>query len=430
MADTGAKISTRFLTSDKNRSVGARLIMTTLNPVTGTAASANQTIRFKFPSQRRGSYMDFQNSFIKYTVKSSETVNLSSIGCGGFIGQAHVRSGGSTLSSNTNYPVWRSAMTKLGTPTEYLKRDGAIMQGTDTTQIGQVLTKDVEQTFTDPLQNLGSLFQVSAYVPCMAQALELDLVLAGNTDNFIYKEDGVSGDPGYRSAATVFNAHMNAAGGLVFTDIEIYLAIVEVNEQTHKEIVREHSAIFKYLCNNVQCYTTTIAQSSRSSYNLGCSLSSVNTLHVTMRAPRTVSGGAKNSIFLRGGLNNVRLMIDGSIFQFSQGIDARALSVVKAWERIAGHHLSETSITGISDSAVDYDAQDFILSIDLESMSSRSETMRSGYNLSNSVVQLLFDWGAGTSPATGITVDIFVMYDSMISCNVGMDGLTSWEATV
>jgi hypothetical protein len=212
MGDDNTAISSRFLTDDKKRGL-ARSYFSRIVPLTGNNATPNQNIRFSMPNNRPGTYIDGEHSFIRYKVTTAcvADTHLSVVGCGGFVKSAILRSSGSYLSQIDNYPTYRALHVRSSHPLDYLKGDGCIMSGSLNAINGVQIKAASSRTFVDPLSNFGSVFASNRYIPAFsASALELELLLAGATDNYIYKE------------ATDHTAHtLLGNSGISFSDIEL-----------------------------------------------------------------------------------------------------------------------------------------------------------------------------------------------------------------
>ena len=163
-----SQISDRFLLNEsKKRSAPASTKFSRISPISSSTALPNETIRFRFPSQSPGRYMDPSQSFISYNVTSGAVPGPMSVcGCGGFVRTSLVRCAGQHLSSIENYPFWRNLYTKQHVPEDFLKTDGAIMMGTADANNGEaVLIASTPRSYVDFLSNFAPIFQLDKMIP-------------------------------------------------------------------------------------------------------------------------------------------------------------------------------------------------------------------------------------------------------------------------
>lgn len=404
MDDTA--ISTRFLTADKRRGAPARLQYTQITPLTGTSAAAGETIRWKLPSNRIGVYADFDFSFIemKLTVAGQTgNITLNMSGIGGLFKQVVVRNAGSHLSDINQYDVWRNIHFKESVTPEFLSNDGSIIMGTKNSDEGLNLS-DGTALFCDFLPNLSSVFQVGKYVPLFsADGLELDIVTG-------------SADFGFLSSLT-------AGGTVSFSDMKLHLATVEVAPEIDRAIISEHDGVFKYLLNNSGHFVTTIPSgSSMHNFNIGASYSSLNKLDFVLVNPAFV---ATKHDFTKSSLKKATLLIDGNPIIYTQGQFVGSAAVNLTYSRGSMHMMADQQKSQNYD-AVDYMSKGYIVSFDLETLVGKSETLRSGVNVSASTLQLVLEFSTATT--LQLTCHCFAYYDALMSMDVA--GTRQFEISI
>lgn len=404
MDDTA--ISTRFLTSDKKRGAPARLTYTQITPLTGTTAQAGETIRWKLPSNRVGTYADFDYSFLEMKVtiaNQTGIVTLNVAGLGGLFKQVVVRNAGSHLSDINSYDVWRNIHFKESVKPEFLTNDGSIIMGTESNLKGQDLANGTA-VLCDFLPNLASVFQVSKYVPLFsADGLELDIV---------------TGDAQYG-----FITALTAGATVTFSDMKIHLAIIETAPEVDRAIIAEHDGVFKYLLNNSGHFVTTIPSgSSTHNFNIGASYSSLNKIDVVLVNP---VGVANKHLFNRNSLSKATLLIDGSPVIYSQGQFVGSEAVNLCYSRGAMHMMADMSLFQ-NYTIANYLSNAYIVSFDLETLVGKAETLRSGVNVSASTLQLVLDFSTQTS--ANLTCHVFAYYDALMSMDVA--GTRQFEISI
>lgn len=404
-------ISTRFLTSDKSRGAPARLQYSQVSPHTGTESVAGQVIRFKIPSNRVGTYLDADFSFLQMTVVCTSlsgditTRQLAPAGIGSFFKQIIVRNAGSHLSDVSEYGVWRHLHMYQSVPKEFLSNDGNVIMGSLDVDGGRNLANDKTLTLCDFLTNLSSVFQTNKYIPLFSSdSIEIDLVL---------------GDKGYG-----FIEDLNSNATVKFTDIKLNLAIVECAPEVDREIISAHQGVFKYLLHNSAHYVSTIpAANLAHTFNIGCSYSSLNRIDFVMVDQGNPTTGKYH--FVKRDLKKATLLIDGVPVIYTSGQTSEHDAVNLCYARGAQHALGDMSLTSLATNT-DYSGKRFIGSFDLEALVGRSETLRSGMNVSASTVQLVLEFSnVSISPTT---LHVFCYYDALMSMDIA--GTRQFEISI
>ena len=404
MDDTA--ISTRFLTADKRRGAPARLQYTQITPLTGTSASAGETIRYKFPSNRVGTYADFDYSFLEMRVKiSGQTgpVALNVAGIGGCFKQVVLRNAGSHISDINSYDVWRNLHFKQSVTQDFMGLDGNIIMGTNTTSSGRELSNG-SIVLCDFLPNLASLFQSSKYVPLFsADGLELDIVL---------------GDAQYG-----FITALTPGATVEFLDMKLHIATIEVSPEVDKAIISQHDGVFKYLLNNSAHFVSTIPNgTSLHNFNIGASFSSLNKIDFVLV---NAGAGVDKHRFIKHTLKKANLLVDGTPIIYAQGQNSIHDAVNLTYSRGAMHMMTDMSLYQ-NHTSDNYGDDAYIISFDLETLVGKSENLRSGINVSASNLQLVLEFSIPTM--TQITCHSFCYYDAL--CSMDVAGTRQFEISI
>ena len=406
-------ISKRFIPQEKKRGAPARFQIVKLTPLGGTTATVNQRIRFHLPSNRVGSYLDAENSFISLSFNTNHAVSkLGGGGVGGFFSDVVLRNGGNHLSTISRFDVFRNYMVKNGSiPTDYADRDGKIMSGTYGASDDGGYVAGLDHTLVDPLSNYAPLFRSGSYIPLFSSSpLELELQFGQLVKNIDWMND------------------VNEPTILTFANIQLHLAIIEVDPRVDRQIIMANDSLFKYLVNNVSYFSHQISTNSTSSiFNIGASFSSANKVDVMMTlVNRPDPKMADDQVFMRTLLKKLSLMVDGQTV-LTPYIECGEKAINLAYSRIAQHGLCDYSLTQSMDTSAKYISQSYIVSFDLETVLNNKD-IRSGLNLSSSISQLQFEFSAAVG--ADVRVHVFVYHDAMVSMAVGPNSTRTFEVSI
>lgn len=404
-------VSKRFVPVEKSRAAPSRFQIVRITPLGGTTGVPNQKIRIQFPSNRIGSYLDAENSFISMGFKCPQDVlSLGYGGLGGFFSDVVLRNGGQNLSSLNRNDIFRNYTAKTQIPREYIERDGWIMSGMGTrASTDPIFTGGTVHTLVDPLSNYAPLFRTGSYVPLFtADHLELELTFGTLIQNLDWNHEDT------------------APSSLEFSEITLHLAIIEVAPEVDKQIISANNGVFKYLTNNVSYFNYSIASSMSSAiFQLGASFSSCNKIDIMMTNVTKAQKDALDQHFIRHNLKRVSLLVDGSQVLVPY-ISAESPSIALAMARIAQHGLSDYSTSQRHPWTELYVDDSFIISFDTETTLQKSGELRSGLNLSSSISQISMEFAAAIG--ADVRVHIFVYYDSLASMD--LSGTRNFEQSI
>jgi hypothetical protein len=397
-------ISSRFLTSDKGRAAPARLSFSKITPITGNSAVSDQTIRLHLPSNRVGVYADPEASFLQFSVVTPLTATMSPIGALGFLKNIVVRNTSNYLSTIDRNEIYRNILSKcVPENVHYNQADGSIIHGMKDKNSGIQLVAATKYTFCIFMTDLGmSFFQNGSYIPLFsADSLEIDLLLGKFSDNF----SGLSVD-------------YDASSKIIFSDIVLNLATLEVPAPVDASIIKQHGGVFKFMAQNVGHYQNRIdAGASSSTFTVGMSYSSLNRL-VCVLVNDIPDTNDQISLFSKNRLMRATLLNDGIPVLTAQGLQCEHDAVNLCYSRVSNHCLTDTSViqSGRAEDG-DYKTSAFMFAFDLESLSGKSESLRSSLNVSMTNTQLVLDFGAGGCEFN-CTLHVFPHYDALISLDL------------
>jgi hypothetical protein len=410
MTEEKTVISDRLLTDSKPKGAPARLKYVRLLPVSTPSAVGGGTITYRFPSNTVGNYLDSAYSFFKSDITVSEDCTLGVSGIGSLWDRVTLRCGGQTISTNRNYSTWRNMHTKMTVSEDFLQTDGNIILGTDSMDSGASFLKDETKTLCDFLPNLSSFFATGKYIPLYSsESMELEITIGNNNFGFSYTD------------AAEAAAHAANPRGLVFENLELVLAILEVDPTTDLAIKEAHSGLFKYQINNYDSFKATIPENTDSfSYNCGMSFKSLNQVLVVI-TPQLENHFDQYSSFVKNFIKRAQVLIDGNPLAYVSPQQNDKSSVNKCFERISTHSLSDYSVHGNHNSA-EYEFGSYVLAFDMETLQSKN-TIRSGINVGSSVSEIVLEFTEKLPEAMNVT--IFCAHDALVSMD--LIGTRLWE---
>jgi hypothetical protein len=398
-------ISSRFLSTERGRAAPARANMSKITPITGNTSVANETIRFQLPNSRVGTYADPERSMLSFTVEVDKECKMSPLGALGFFKNIVVRNASNYLSTIDRNNIYRNMLHRCAPENVlYSQTDGHILHGmldvTTGARIGPGPTE--KKTFVIFMTDLCGLFQTGSMIPLFtSDFLEIDMLLSAVSDNL-----------------TFVDMSSNEVTSLKFSDIVLNLATVEIPADVDSSIIKEQNGLFKYPCQNVGHFqSSVIANTSSHTFNLGMSYSSLNRLLIVM-VPNKAPNEDQISIFSKNNVVRATLFNDGNPQQISGGIESKHDAINLAFARISNHALTDTSfIQSASEGGSAYADNSFMIAFDLESLSGKSESLRSSLDVTNTNTQLVLDFGVGGS-TEDVTLHVFPLYDTLISLDL------------
>lgn len=423
-------ISQRFTNLNKDRAAPSRLHYAKILPLGSTTARAGEIIRISLPANRSATSIDWNASYLRVDIKPLHDIILSEdAGFMGMFSSITLRNSGSVLHQITNHGPYRSLFSKLLYSEDVLRKDFCIMSGTGRRIIRAT---DPALTLCEPMSNFGGITSLNKYISLnTADSLTFDLQLGSATYGVcttMADTDPKTLTPSTAEIATgLANANLMESdpNGLVLSNIEFVCAFVETSPAVEKSILQAHGGIFKYLSQNVASFMSNVPKDSTiHNFNVGCSFSSANCIYVGFRKIKEKQYH-QFADFVKVELKNVTLFIDGQAMVLSGGIDVSKSAIVKAHQRISNHHLSDGTIAGI-ELQTTYEIESYIICFDLETIQERSNTLRSGFDLSSTTTNLEVQFTDKTKDP--LLMDVFVSYDCMVSCDMTTN--RNWEVSI
>lgn len=411
---------------EKPTAVDAKYYTHTCLPVNGTSFGGGEIVRIDVPCSQYGTYLDTQNSYLKFTINNTSKtaadanalVNIDGSAYS-FIDRQQVLYSGYTLEDISDLGVLASILLDNNTDMESRMTYWHILAGTHKHTFSEAAVRHGAQiaaggSLTVFIPVLGSIVgqNLDKYLPIgqltASDSLRLELTLAQN------------GAPVKTAAAT-------DTGAFTITDVEYVAHIVKLSDDA-ESMVRRSITGGKYRIHGdtYRSFNQTLSNGvNNSTVNIPVKVSSLKTLLIAHRYQASISGKNKASITnrTRGDLKEYYFQI-GSVRLPQKPIKTddtycaeAQIELQKALHQYSrkGLALSYMSADWVSTATTDnYGA--FVVGIDLESFSGKSDVLNQG--LSTISQPLHFIGTYDTLPADAI-ITTFAHFDQILEIEVG-----------
>jgi hypothetical protein len=295
--------------NQKQRAVASRSYRVKVNPANGQTFSAGQTINIDLPSNLAGTYVNWNQCYLKFKVTNTEasaanTFVLDRCGAAGFIERVQCQTAGAQIFDLPNWNVLMTILMDMDSSPAYKAGYGNILMGTNGGhQAGETLIDDESRTYCVPFtlhpfgmstpHRLHPLFSLS---PVQFKLTLASKALAG------------------KSLGT---------GSLSFTEVELVCVFTELSPAAQSQVDSMTGGIYNILASSYQNVgTSMVAASTAVTANLGVSVSSLERVIVCHRP--TASLGAA---FYNLGNRTKNYLTEYQIFVNGESYPARPIKV-------------------------------------------------------------------------------------------------------
>lgn len=310
--------------SQKRRSVASRSYRVKISPVNGQNFSAGQTVNFDLPSNLSASYINWNQSYLKYKVTAATNPITVDKAASCFISRVQCMTAGAQIFDCPSWNVLMNVLLDTDSSPGYKAGYGNILMGTQgSNPAGEVLDAGVARVFCVPftLHPFGMstphrLMPLSSSAP-----VQFKLTLASIQE------------AGYAATAPT---------ALSFEEVELVCVFTELSASAEQQVMQMNGGQFNILANSWQAISTSMeAASTAVTSNVGISVSSLERVLVVHRPNTSVTGQTfySQSNRITNGLSEWSLLINGE--QYPQ----RPIKVEGAGaECIAEYLLSDHSL--------------------------------------------------------------------------------------
>lgn len=419
-------ITDKLMYATKPTAVDAKYYTHTCLPVNGTSFGGGEIVRIDVPCAQYGTYLDTQNSYLKFTINNTSkntsdanaVVNIDGSAYS-FIDRQQILYSGYTLEDISDYGVLASILLDNNTSMESRMTYWHILAGTHKHTYTEAQARHGLQiaaggSLTVYIPVLGSIVgqNIDKYLPLgqltASDSLRLELTLAQ------------AGVPVKTNAAT-------DTGTFTITDVEYVAHIVKLSDDA-EAMVRRSITGGKYRIHgdSFRSFNQTLSSGvNNSTVNIPVKVSSLKTMLIAHRYQTSITGKNKASVTNRTRADLTEYYIQvGSVRLPQKPIKTNDTYCAEAQIELqkALHQFSRKGIS-LSYMAVDWvatatsaDHGAFVVGMDLESFSGKSDVLNQGMNTMSQPIHFIGTYDG--LPADAI-VTTFCHFDQILEIEVG-----------
>lgn len=266
--------------SKKARAVSSRHTRQILNAVDGNKFYCDGTTTIEIPGNQIATYMDFQNSYLRFTVQNDHVqhdyseggTNYSALGdiylASGYdlIQRIEILADGQTLSNIQNYNVVVNQYLDSEVGEDYRKTLGSLISKTsqsvghkDTLHFPQVSSLGVssKETICLPLI-LTPFFNVNKYIPLVGRSnIQIRIHWARAIDAFSFEQYYVGIDD----------------NKIVLSPVDFICSTVRLSAEANAMVIANTGGIFELITSDIRCAEGTHEMFESGSINMDCGFS-------------------------------------------------------------------------------------------------------------------------------------------------------------
>jgi hypothetical protein len=308
--------------NQKRRSVASRSYRVKISPNNGQTFSAGQTVNIDMPSNLAGTYVNWNQAYLKFKVTPSAACVLDKGGASGFISRVQCQTAGAQIFDLPNWNVLMAILMDMDSSPAYKAGVGNVLLGTHGgKQSGETLSTS-ERTFCVPfvLHPFGMSTPHRLMPLFSSSPVQFKIVL----------ED---------AAKAVVSA---AAVTLAYTEVELVCVFTELSPGAQAQVDQMSGGMYNILAASYQNVGTTMTAGSTSvTANLGISVSSLERIIVCHRPTDTINVTTGYSL----GNRSKNYLSEYSIFINGEQYPARPVKLDdKCAEALAEYLLSDHSL--------------------------------------------------------------------------------------
>ena len=434
----------------KRRAVASRSYRVKISPSNGQNFTAGQTVNIDLPSNLAGTYVNWNQCYLKMKTTLTGAASLDRCGAAGFINRVQCMTAGAQIFDLPNWNVLMTILMDGDSSPAYKAGVGNVLMGTNGGfQGGEDLADGVARTFCVPfvLHPFG-----------MSTPHRLQPLFSSSPVQFKITLESI--ENALQTAGTPPTA-------LAFTEVELVCVFTELSPGAQAQVDQMSGGVYNVLASSYQNVGTTMGADSAVTANLGLSVSSLERIIVCHRPTGTINdvdfyslgNRAKNglqqySIFINGEQYPARpvivenkgaealaeyLLSDHSLVNFDKQSSFNV--AVKSNASYSGNGTDGASVVvgvaqpyiidapaGANIGAIDTssDIGSFITAVELETGLSdgRSQRLYSGVSTISSTV----NYRGTYSGAAACQIDFFAQFTVLLSLNTR--GTNVWSVSV
>jgi hypothetical protein len=434
----------------KRRAVASRSYRVKVSPSNGQNFTAGQTVNIDLPSNLAGTYVNWNQCYLKMKTTLTGAARLDRCGAAGFINRVQCMTAGAQIFDLPNWNVLMTILMDGDSSPAYKAGVGNVLMGTNGGfQGGEDLADGVARTFCIPfvLHPFG-----------MSTPHRLQPLFSSSPVQFKITLESI--ENALQTAGTPPTV-------LTFTEVELVCVFTELSPGAQAQVDQMSGGVYNVLASSYQNVGTTMGADSAVTANLGLSVSSLERIIVCHRPTGTINdvdffslgNRAKNglqqySIFINGEQYPARpvivenncaealaeyLLSDHSLVNFDKqssfniavaqnvSFTSNGLDGLSAIVGVAQPYTEDTPAgANIGAVGTDSDIGSFITAVELETGLSdgRSQRLYSGVSTISSTV----NYRGTYSGAAACQLDFFAQFTILLSLNTR--GTNVWAVSV
>ena len=434
----------------KRRAVASRSYRVKISPSNGQNFTAGQTVNIDLPSNLAGTYVNWNQCYLKMKTTLTGAARLDRCGAAGFINRVQCMTAGAQIFDLPNWNVLMTILMDGDSSPAYKAGVGNVLMGTNGGfQGGESLADGVARTFCIPfvLHPFG-----------MSTPHRLQPLFSSSPVQFKITLESI--ENALQTAGTPPTV-------LTFTEVELVCVFTELSPGAQAQVDQMSGGVYNVLASSYQNVGTTMGADSAVTANLGLSVSSLERIIVCHRPTGTINdvdfyslgNRAKNglqqySIFINGEQYPARpvivenncaealaeyLLSDHSLVNFDKqssfniavaqnvSFTSNGLDGLSAIVGVAQPYTEDTPAgANIGAVGTDSDIGSFITAVELETGLSdgRSQRLYSGVSTISSTV----NYRGTYSGAAACQLDFFAQFTILLSLNTR--GTNVWAVSV
>jgi hypothetical protein len=308
----------------KRRAVASRSYRVKVSPSNGQNFTAGQTVNIDLPSNLAGTYVNWNQCYLKMKTTLTGAARLDRCGAAGFINRVQCMTAGAQIFDLPNWNVLMTILMDGDSSPAYKAGVGNVLMGTNGGfQGGEELADGVARTFCIPfvLHPFG-----------MSTPHRLQPLFSSSPVQFKITLESI--ENALQTAGTPPTV-------LTFTEVELVCVFTELSPGAQAQVDQMSGGVYNVLASSYQNVGTTMGADSAVTANLGLSVSSLERIIVCHRPTGTINDVDFYSLGNRAknGLQQYSIFINGEQYP------ARPVIVEdKAAEALAEYLLSDHSL--------------------------------------------------------------------------------------
>lgn len=412
--------------SKKQRAVSSKHSRLIYNATNGNSFFAGGITTIQIPGSQAATYMDFQNSYLRFTVKNQDTVDVSLGSAYDLIERLEILADGQTLSNIANYGTAVAQYFRMEVGNAWRSRVGRILTGAsyDENEILQVdtISASDEKTYCLPLV-LTPLFSVNKYIPLVGRSnLQIRITWAECLKAFV-------GDAGLVNT------------DIKYSPVDFIAQTVRLSNDANAMVMANTGGRFELITSDIRTAEGKHTPNTNKTIALNCgfSFSSLDRVSFAFYQQNESNTAYSCQSSTAGGVIDYALAINGEEYPRKR-IKVSSTNISEAVAELCVGHRSLADFNHHSNlvpgdyyvttyNGSDGEIGSFVAMIDTESMQPHTgDSLYSGVSTIGSVVQLVANVDPNETDSTTSRLLVFAQYTMALVLD--MQGTQTWTVSI